>query len=457
MSSKRSIHLPSPRVGHRGSALVVVLIFIAVFGVLAVGYLSAAGANLRGAELRVGSQRARMAAESGLTFIRRALTQVDIGDTAGAQETLEAIAAGLNTELADTLFDGQQAQVENGEVVLPAVILNFPEGSAQFQLTVTALSDDRYTVSSEGSSSQCCKAVSVDFEATRESTLLADYGIASRSRISMTGNPSIQGVNHPLEGSVLSTTMSDPRAVDLVGNVDISGDVSITNPDGQIRIVGNCDIGGETRIGVENPEFPTVEGSIFEPYAVNVIDAGTSTSGNQYFENVRIVAGTDPTFSGNITMRGVVYVESPNQVTFTGNLDLVGVVVTEENSGELDLASHAIKFTGNTSTNSVEALPQDPQFDGLRDLTGSFLLAPGYDVEFTGNFSTINGSILASKFTFSGNANGTVSGSVLNYNDTDFVMKGNSRLKIDHGQLDTNPTGLVFPRHMVYLEGSYSE
>ena len=440
-----------------GSVLVIVMIFVAVFGALAVGYLTAAQATMQKAELAMNSRRAQVAAESGLAFVRSSLPSADIRGTTDAVTTLQAMADHLNGRYQDTLFGGQAAVSDGQSLLLPPLILNFPEGPATFQATVVALSGDSYRAESQGACRQCARAVAVDFEAGSSSWFLAAFGVASRSRIRMTGNASIEGANDPKEGSVLSTTTSQTRAIDMTGNIDISGDVSITNPDGEIRMVGPGEIGGDVLIGVAEPEFPEIDTSVFEPYATNTLGPGTPTGGDQYFENIRILANTNPTFSGNTTIRGVVYIESPNKVQFTGNLNLVGVVVVEPPSGELDLSDHSLKFTGNTSTDGVSSLPSGSQFDGLRDLTGSFILAPGYGLEFTGNFSTINGSIAASQLKFTGNASGTITGSVLNLDDTDLKMTGNSSLTIDHSQLQDDPAGMVFPRTLTYVAGSYRE
>ena len=435
----------------------VVMIFVAIFGALTAGYLSAANANLQAARLYADSRRAHLAAESGLRFVCRRLPEIDIRETTTSADTLQAIADGLNDRFRDTLFGGQTAVADADGVLLPAVILNFPEGQAVFQARVVALSDSDYRVQSSGTASQCARTVSAGFGALKDSSFLAAFGVASRSRIRMSGNAHIEGANDDKEGSVLSATYSTTTAIDMTGNIDISGDVSVTNPDGEVRMVGHASIGGDILIGVAEPQFPEVDTSIFEPYATNVVGPGTPTSGNRYFENVRILANTNPTFSGNITIRGVVYVESPNNVKFTGNLNLVGIVVVEPPPGDLDLSNHSMKFTGNTSTDGVGALPAGAQFDGLRDLDGSFILAPGYEVEFAGNFSTINGSMVSSQFKFTGNAGGTINGSLINLHDTDFVMTGNSHLTINHDGMNEDPAGIEFPRQLVYVAGSYCE
>ncbi|MBN2582170.1 MAG: pilus assembly PilX N-terminal domain-containing protein [Planctomycetes bacterium] len=444
----------------KGSVLVVVLIFTIVFSALAVGYLAAANNTLRMSRLYVDSRRAHFAAESGLELIRRTLPEVSLKGTVTIEDQLNAIAADLNARFEDTLFNGDPAVVDEDQqmVVIPSVTLSLPEGMTSMVLCIQAGEDGAFVVQSVGAASDCAQTVAMCFGVEEDTMFLANFGVASRSRISMTGNSNIEGANDSKEGSVLSTTYSYTQAVDLRGNIDVSGDISIANPEGEVRIVGHADIGGDVKIGVAEPEFPTIDVSPFEVYATTVVDSSTATGGNQYFENIRIAAGTNPTFSGNTTIRGVVYIESPNKVHFSGNLNLVGVIVCEApEDEELDLSNHSLKFTGNTSTSGVEALPSGSQFDGLRDLGGAFILAEGYSLQFTGNFSTINGTMAASEFKFTGNAGGTIAGSLLCYDDTDFVMTGNSHLTFDHKNLKTNPPGLVFPVKLVCVGGSYVE
>ncbi len=444
----------------RGSVLVVVLVFVAVFSALAVGYLAAANGSLRSAQLYVNSRRAHMAAEAGLDVVREALPRVSLKGALTTEDQLAAIATSLNARYQDTLFGGHPAIVDEDQhaVIVPAVTLNMPEGMTSMALRVQAGVNNTFDVQSVGAASDCAQSVGLSFSAEEDTRILANFGVASRSRISMTGNASIEGVNDDKEGSVLSATYSYQQAVSLTGNIDVSGDVSVVNPEGRVNMVGNANIGGDVKIGVEDPAFPTVDASPFEIYATSIVDSTTPTSGNRYFENIRIRAGTNPTFSGNTTIRGVVYVESPNRVHFSGNLNFIGVIVCEPPEDEdLDLDNHWIKFTGNTSTNGVEALPAGAQFDGLRELGGAFILAQGYSLQFTGNFSTINGTMAASEFKFTGNAGGTICGSLLCYDDTNFTMTGNSHLRFDHRNLKTNPPGLVFPVKLVCVGGSYVE
>ena len=64
---------------------------------------------------------------------------------------------------------------------------------------------------------------------------------------------------------------------------------------------------------VEAPEFPTIDTSVYIPYATNTYGSGVPLT------NIRIPAGANPNFTGNRTIQGIMYIESPNQVSFAGN------------------------------------------------------------------------------------------------------------------------------------------
>jgi len=83
-----------------------------------------------------------------------------------------------------------------------------------------------------------------------------------------------------------------------------------------------------------------------------------------------------------------------------------------------DSGTNKLIFRGNVESRSVGELPDESQFDGLRDEKGTFLMAPGFKVSFGGNFETLNGAIAANGIEFFGNAGGTIAGSVINYSET---------------------------------------
>src|ERR1051325_2477999 len=112
----------------------------------------------------------------------------------------------------------------------------------------------------------------------------------------------------------------------------VSGDISITNPNGNVTTSGS--VGGSSdsndiqtnhvHKGVDEPEFPTVDTSMFIPYATNLYTPGKGT-----YSNIRIPPNTNPSFNGGAVLKGVIYIQQPNQVTFNGNASIQGVIVTD--------------------------------------------------------------------------------------------------------------------------------
>jgi hypothetical protein len=448
----------NPHKRRKGSALVVVMIFAAVFTCLALGYLASASAGLESARLMAASARAHAAAESGMMLARKQLPLLTLStEPCDSQVALETLVSQITEVLSDTEFGSGTTVLRDNTVYLPAVALDFPEGQASFQVRIVPNDTNGYSVTSIGVSDKAAKTLGADFEVVEDKEVISRYGIASRSPIRMMGNAQVLGVNDPKEGSVLSTSYVTLDPIDITGHVLISGDCAISNPDGDVSYKGNTNIDGDILIGVREPPFPEIDTSQFEPYAVNIVDSSTNTSSDCVLENVRILAGTNPVFSARCTIRGVVYIESPNIVMFNGQTDVTGIIVTEQYDGPLDVTSNHIGFTGGSSATSPSALPDTPEFAAIREMTGSFLLAPGFKAYFDGNFSTINGSIVASRMSFGGTASGTIVGTVLNCDDTYFTMSGDAQVRIDHSQIEETPVGMVFPRKMLYAGGTYTE
>jgi hypothetical protein len=105
----------------------------------------------------------------------------------------------------------------------------------------------------------------------------------------------------------------------------------------------------------------------------------------------------------------------------------------------------------------VTELPVEGQFDGLHTKLGTFIMAPGCAVSFSGTFSTLNGAIAANGVSFSGNAGGVIEGSVLNHANTAMELSGSSDLLFNRSSLDRVPAGFV-PRIVMYYDpSSYTE
>jgi hypothetical protein len=271
----------------------------------------------------------------------------------------------------------------------------------------------------------------------------------------------MNGANVALDAGVYIET-DDANALSIIGNSSVAGDVSITHPDGIVDLQGGqASIGGETgqaaidnhvTTGVPPTEFPVPDPVYFEHYVQNTYDPNLPLT---EYENVRIPAGTNPTFPA-ITLRGVVFIETPNIVTFSGNTTITGVIV-----GNGDLADNSgtnqIIFLGTVDSNPVTDLPIEPQFEQLRDERGTFLMAPGFSASFGGDFETLNGAIAANGIEFWGNAGGTINGSVINYSSTPMTVSGNTDLFFNRSGTDQMPAGFGPEIILYYVADSYSE
>jgi hypothetical protein len=236
---------------------------------------------------------------------------------------------------------------------------------------------------------------------------------------------------------------------------EIAGKAKIVNPDAIVTVVGK--IGGYTgeeaiaksvEVGVTPTEFPYPNASHFEQYATGgYYESGTT------LENNIIRAGTNPSFAGGTVIKGILYVESPNTIEFKGNVTIKGMVVCEgdwqDNSG-----TNQLSFTGSVD---AYALPAGAQFDAMRNETGTFVMAPGFEVSFWGSFGTVSGAISGNGISFGGNAGGIVEGSVINYSDTTMTVVGSSDIVFNRSGITKIPSGFVQETVIHYNPSVYEE
>jgi len=440
--------------------MLVTLLFLAIFAAMAVALAGSADMNMTMARNRLSAQQAQAVAEMGLQLMQRHLGGLHVPASDAASDLHQAIAEHLEASFAQSdMLDVGAIHWDSTRVILPTVTVSRPDGrTARLDVCIAAsggASDNTtVTIESTGRFGSAARRSSYNMTVQRGRSVLLDYGIASKSPVHMSGTARVTGVNRPDEGSVMSATYSTSQAVRMVGDCYASGDVAVVNPDGSVVQRGGAVIDGATRVGVDEPEWPEVDASVFLPFVTHTY-WGRGTE-DVVLSNVRIPANTNPTFSGNVVIRGVLYVESPNKVQFTGNTSVVGVIVCQEPAVD-NLKTNNLHFSGNMSTSGVENLPADSQYDGLHELTGSFLLAPGFSARFTGNFNTINGCMVGSRFDFEGGSGGHITGGIVNLRDSDFQISGDAWLAIDRDNANPNPAGLRSSCRLVCVSGSYSE
>ncbi|HWE92868.1 MAG TPA: pilus assembly PilX N-terminal domain-containing protein [Tepidisphaeraceae bacterium] len=455
---------------HRhGVASLLAMLYLMLFTALAVGFYSATTMSVQISKNERSIEQAQLAAESGLQFVRYQLGCIDV--PVGTQDSalLTTVAGLLDSQIGGTSnMNGHHVTVNNGVIYMPAsneYTMMDSTTNAQFRAAIWQSGAFLVLkVTGYGSNGTVGRAVQLQFQKATHASTIFNYGVASKSAISMSGNVKITGATDPTKGSVLSATAGSVPLI-MTGGPQISGDFSYTNASG-VNTYANGTIAGygktaanfsqHVHAGVTPPLFPTIDTSSYAVYATNTYSSGGSGKGAPSLVNTIIPPNTNPSFAGGTTIQGVLYIQTPNQVTFSGDVTVQGAIVVENNP-KGDPTTNSISFSGNVSATSISTLPTASFSAGERGLTGAFLLAPNFNVSFTGNFGTIGGSIVVSQLSLSGNAGGTVQGTVINLADTSMSLAGNSDIIIASTGTSNYPTGVTFGSKYAPLPGTYEE
>jgi len=453
-----------------GAVLIIAVIFVAIFSSFGLAMLTMSSTNVQVADNHCKTNRAFESAQSGLEVMRYWLGRVAMPGTTSPSDRFNTLSYLVSSDMGSSGLYAEHTYNDDGYPVslnLGEVAIN-SEAAQSFSASIQKTTDlDILQMDIAGNAdSAISRTIRVNYSfGTREHNVF-DYGVATKGPLSLSGNIDMNGATVAVEADVYIESNSQNEALSIIGNSQIAGDVQITNPDAYVTLQGGqAGIGGETgddaldhvTIGSEPSEFPLPLTGYFEQYVQNVFDPDEEdTSADNTYENIRIPGGTNPHFSGNVTLNGIIFIETPNVVTFSGNVDITGIIIGDgdmnDNSG-----TNQLTFLGNVSSSSVESLPETSQFDGIRDETGTFLMAPGFTASFGGSFDTLNGAIAANGINFFGNAGGTINGSILNYSDTPMTFSGNSDLTFNRSGITEVPAGFGPEIILHYISDSYSE
>ena len=446
----------------KGIALIVAMLFVMVFSALSVAMFSMSSGNSLVASNLHKANQARSSAESGLEIVRYYLNKVAIDGLTPENDRFVSLASQvvtlINPDSSGTAtYDDS---VTPPQIHVSPVMLN-SSGDNLFYAEITPNGIDGAFVSITGQAGQIDRTIAGGFGYGVRKKSVFDYGVASKGPVE-TASISLDGTTFRVEADMYIESMTSNQALSMK-NSQIAGDVKIVNPTAYVTISGASSIGGETginaiqnhvEIGVDPTEFPQPNPGRFEQF-VNGVTIDTTNIGtygsNATLDNVRIAAGTNPTFDGQTTINGVMFIEQPNVVTIKGTANINGVIVgdgdTNDNSG-----TNQLIFEGGVVSSSVQDLPQTEQFAGLHDQTGTFVMAPGFAVSMGGSFGTLNGAIAANGFTTYGNAEGTIGGSIINYSPEIMLLGGND-LYFNRSGLTEIPAGFV-PEIVIYYDPS---
>lgn len=449
---------------HQGAALIVSMIFVLVFSALAVSMATMSGTNLQIAENHRKADCARACAESGLEIIRFWLNRISISGTIEPELIFPQIAGALQSDLTANGISNINTSYDGSVITIPSVILDATAGQS-FSAVMRQLDAETIQADITGVYGSITRTIRVDYKFGTRTNTVFDFGIATKGPLSLAGNIELEGINVSIESDVYIVSEDSLLALSIIGNSQIAGDVRIANPLATVDLQGGqASIGGETGeaaldhvfVGVDPPEFPTPDPGQFELYATSIVDSTTDTTVDATFENIKIAAGTNPDFTGSVTLNGIVFIETPNIVTFSGNTTITGFIIGNGSSDD-NAGTNQINFLGNVDSYPVTELPSEPQFTEIKDQTGTFAMAPGFGLSFGGSFSTLNGAIAGNGISFFGNAGGTINGSIINYSDTDMELSGNSDLYFNRSGTVQMPAGFVPEIILQYVPASYSE
>ncbi|MGE5296529.1 MAG: hypothetical protein ACM3VT_17050 [Solirubrobacterales bacterium] len=449
----------SLRTFRNGNAMVLCMIVLVVASAMAAALTSISGANLQIANDQRRGNRAFANAESGLETMRYWLSRVRIPSSTPSSQYLTEVIARVRADLAASAATNL---VINNDGSIPPVPLDSATGQFfQGQWTVLAGTPPVLKVVAMGTSGAASRSILTHFLIEPYRFPIFNYGIATKGAIRFPRNPTLTGAAQYWEADIYVESLSNLVAIQVGGNANFDGDIDIGNPSANVDFRGDVRIADDTgqaavdehvAIGADPVEFPVPELTQFRQYATGpAIGPASNVSLSMTLTNATIRAGTNPTFLGNVIIQGILFVESPNVVTFTRNVALEGLIVAEGNV--LNPGTNKISFQGNFASG---AYPAGSQFDAIRSRTGSSILAPGFGVSFTGNFSSVNGVLAANDLYFSGNASAVVKGTVISYSQNPTMVDGNIAMNFDRAAVTEIPAGFDLLRTLEYDPASYA-
>ncbi len=443
---------------HRGIALFAALIFIAVFMAMSVGMMTMSSRNTAQAANLQSGNLARSTAESGLEYMRYLMKDITIDNSTLTKDQLYGYTIDkLLPVLADAGI-AYEYDDDDGIVYVGPVDLD-EAGGRSFEAVLYMGDSQGVNIRVKGTAGGLARTLesgyTFGFYTVEGKYMGFDFGVATKGPLSLkslevSAFENTSGVEVQVGADAYIESLTNNTALTL-SNAKISGDVKIVNPSGQVSWSGGqSSIGGEgdknvaiadhVQVGVAPVDFPDPDPGYFNQYVgATTLNTPNATYNNITLENVRIAAGTNPKFTGNTVVKGVLYIEQPNVVDFGGNANITGVIVgngdVTDNSG-----TNQVNFTGTVTSNSASKLPNDAKFDGIRNESGTFLMAPGFAVSFGGNFGTLNGCIVANGVKTYGNAGGEIMGSIINYATTPMLLEGKN-LRFNRSNKDDVPSG----------------
>lgn len=448
---------PAHRHARRGSAAMTAMLFLVLIGTLAIGFYSQVTLGSQTGRNDVQAWRARMAAESGMEFVRLHLSQVKVTHNPDDSVMFNELFADLDYALAGTINMGANTiTMEADGIHIPGGenYMDVDSDGSQFRAVVSQIGQNIRVkvIGRYGVMTAIGRGLQMDYQRNEMPSPIFEYGIATKSRVLMDSNAQLLGLPTLDAGSLLIQSMLNP-VLQMPSNSVISGSVSLTSASGSVSKSSTATITGGIIKPVKAPEFPVIDTTPFKPYAVNVV-AGSSYS-SKTMTNIYIKAGSNTKFA-DCNLDGVIYVETPNKLIFDGSTKIRGAIVVQ-NDPTGDISTNTMEFVSNTTMQGMDALPATADFPPeMRAMTGAMILAPRFYLRLDSNFGAVGGHIVADKIRFDSNAIGTIAGSIINLQNSFVELMGNTIITIKRPATDDS-SGLRFSSNYQAIPDTYAE
>ena len=358
-------------VSRTGSAMITCVIFLVIFTALAIGLATISGANLQVADNQQEANRAFASAESGLDVLRYWLNRVKLPSSTPAAQYLSATISAVQNDLQTS---GVSSLVVANDGAIAPVTLNGVTGQTfSGQIAADPGNPNVLQLRIRGASGTAVRTIQVQFSIEPYRFPIFNYGIATKGALRFPQNPTLTGAASNWEADIYVESSNDLTALQVGGNTNFDGDIDIANPLANVDFQGNVQIAGDTgqaaidnhvEVGVEPVDFPVPDTARFAGYATGgAIDPNSTSAPGVTLVNAVIPAGMDPTFGGNVTIQGILFIEQPNVVTFTKNVQLDGLIVADGDA--TNPGTNAISFQGNFASSTY---PLGSEFDALRSV-----------------------------------------------------------------------------------------
>jgi hypothetical protein len=473
-SVKKPIHKNS-----RGAALIVSMIFVLVFSAFAVGIAAISGTNVQVASNHRKINSALSSAYSGLEFLRHYLSAMTISGTVSPTDRLQAVTTSFQTELAHAGVSNISVNYNstNQTLTIPSnhyyhyhhhhwIILD-SQRNRTFRAVITQIDLNTLQADITGTCGDISRQIRVNFNFAQIGNAVFDFGVATKGALVMDGQSEFDAVNMAIEASVYieadDIVVND--ALTMSGVSSIAGDVFIADPYATYEVGDQASVNGafgedadeHIFVGSDYVDFPTPNPGYFRTFATGIeIDGSSDWDNSSVLNNAVVKAGTNPTFTGDVTINGLLFIETPNVVKFSGKATINGLIVGDGSIDE-ESAGNSISFSGQVQGNDISTL-EGAEFEDIKNETGTFIMTPGFSLNFAGQTSYDSGVIAANGLTFSGMAGGTINGTIINYSqEQPMTLSGQNTLLFNRSGSTTNPAGFVPNQAIEFVPSSYSE